>query len=93
MAQTKYAREMKGERSLAPFIPFSSHLTPTVLLGNDTSICTVFELVGTGFETKSVDGMDTEHNFLCSFLKGLSEEGVALWTHLDRKSTRLNSSH
>ena len=85
MAQTKYAREMKGERSLAPFIPFSSHLTPTVLLGNDTSICTVFELVGTGFETKSVDGMDTEHNFLCSFLKGLSEEGVALWTHLIRR--------
>jgi type IV secretion system protein VirB4 len=86
MAQSKNAAVIDRERSLASFLPFSSHLSPTVLTTQDGSLMTVFEVTGIDFQTKNSDELASHVQLLQGLYKGFGDkQGVSLWTHTVRR--------
>jgi type IV secretion system protein VirB4 len=86
MAQSKHAAVIDRERSLASYLPFSSHLSPTVLMAQDSSLMTVFEVQGINSQTKNDTELNQHVHSLQHFYKGLSDkQGVSLWMHTIRR--------
>lgn len=69
----------KNEGSLAPVIPYESHLTDSVVLLDNGSIMTVFRLDGAAHETEDDKKLLEWHESLCNALMSVSSPELALW--------------
>ncbi|MGR6830982.1 VirB4 family type IV secretion/conjugal transfer ATPase [Aliivibrio wodanis] len=85
MNASKYANAINKEVTLASFVPYSSHLTDSILITTDGALLQTYRLDGIAFETKDEDELELLHQRLNTLYKGLSESNVSLWTHIIRK--------
>ena len=85
MTSTKYATAINQDVSLASFIPYSSHLTDSILITTDGALLQIYRIQGVSFETKDEEELNLLHHRLNTLYKGLSESGVSLWTHVIRR--------
>jgi type IV secretion system protein VirB4 len=85
MNASKYANAINKEVTLASFVPYSSHLTDSILITTDGALLQTYRLDGIAFETKDEDELELLHQRLNTLYKGLSESNVSVWTHIIRK--------
>ena len=79
----KYAKEASREIYLGDFVPYSGHVSPTVIKTIDGAYCTTWRIEGIPFETTDADDLRVRHDALNQMIRGLGE--VALWTHRVRR--------
>lgn len=90
---TKFAAQMNGERSVAPFIPYSSHVGPTTLLTRDGDVLRIWKIDGIPFETTDDDTLERRKDQLNTLLRSIGSTQTACWIHNVRRkvSDRLDA--
>ena len=93
-ARPKYARQIDAERSIAPFIPYSNHVSPTTLVTKAGDYLRIWKVEGITHETTDADDLQVRLDQLNTILRGIATSNIAVWTHNVRRkvSDRLESS-
>ncbi len=74
-------------RELGPetFIPYVRHVDETTIALNSRSLMVMIALEGVSFETADVLDINALHRDINTLYKNISDERLALWTHLIRR--------
>ena len=93
-AQSKYSKQINHERALAPFLPYSSHVSPNTIVTKDGDYLRISKLSGISFETADADEMLMRKEQLNTLFRSIGSDHVAVWTHNVRRQTsdRLKST-
>lgn len=86
-ADPKYRKQTNQERTLADFIPYSSHVTPNTLVTRDVDYIRIYKLDGISFETADPSDMLLRKDQLNTLLRAISSDRVAVWSHNLRRKT------
>jgi len=86
-AQPKYFQQLNRERTLASFLPYSSHVRSDTIATKDGDYLRIWKVAGIAFETTDVDEIVLRKNQLNTLLRSISTNHVALWTHNVRRKT------
>jgi type IV secretion/conjugal transfer VirB4 family ATPase len=91
-ASTAFSAELKRERSVASFIPYSSHITPTTLVTREGDYVRMWRVAGISHIADPAD-LQLRLDQWNTTLRSLGIANVAIWTHLVRRriSERLDS--
>jgi|ThiBiot_300_plan_2_1041538.scaffolds.fasta_scaffold00112_27 type IV secretion system protein VirB4 len=81
----QFAKEIGSEIPAADFIPYSSHVTRTVVRLSDGDYIVAMRLQGLAHETADVRDINSWHDQLCGFVRNIASPKVALWTHIVRR--------
>lgn len=94
MSQPKHAREAGNEVYLGDCVPFSGHVSPTVVKTIDGAYCTTWKIEGIPFETTDPEDLRIRHDAFNQMVRGLGGD-VSLWTHRVRRefSDRLEDQY
>lgn len=85
MARPSYDKQVGQEQTLASFIPYSSHISPTTLLTRDGDLLRIWKIAGIGFETANDDTLLIRKEEFNTLLRSIATNHVALWTHMIRR--------
>jgi type IV secretion/conjugal transfer VirB4 family ATPase len=93
-AQTKYAKQINKERSLAAFIPYSSHVSPNIIVTKEGNYLCIWKVGGISHESADPDTMQLRLDQLNTLLRSIGSEHIAVWTHNVRRqiSDRLQAT-
>lgn len=83
----KYFSQINDERAVAPFIPYSSHVTPNTIITSDGDLMRTWKVEGISFETAEPDEILHRKESLNTMLRSIGSDHVALWTHNVRRKT------
>jgi type IV secretion/conjugal transfer VirB4 family ATPase len=86
-AQVKYAQQLNRERTIAPFIPYSSHVAPDTLVTKDGDYLRIWKMAGIAFETADMDDILLRKEQLNTLFRAIGTDNVALWSHNVRRKT------
>jgi type IV secretion/conjugal transfer VirB4 family ATPase len=84
-AQTRFSAQMKGERSLAPFIPYSSHIAPTTIITKDGDFVRIWRVDGIPHETADPGDIQQRMDQLNMVYRSIGSSQVSIWTHNVRR--------
>lgn len=73
-----------SEVAVGDYIPFSSHVTPSIIKNRDGSYLASWRLEGIPFETTDTIELNVRHEAFNQLVRGLPL-GTALWTHRIRR--------
>jgi len=92
LPKPKYFQQMNNERAVAPFIPYSSHVSPNTIVTTQGDFLRIWRVAGISFETAEPDEILRRKDQLNTLLRSIASNNVALWTHNVRRrmSDRLN---
>lgn len=82
-----FARRPTAGRTLADFIPFTSHITAEIIKTRDGDYLRVWRLAGVGFEAADPSEISARHESLNQILRSVSDGAIAFWTHKVRRHT------
>jgi type IV secretion/conjugal transfer VirB4 family ATPase len=93
-AQAKYAQQTNRERAVAPFLPYSSHVSANTVVTKDGDFMRIYKMTGISFETVDSDDILLRKDQLNTMFRSIASANVALWTHNVRRQTtdRLQST-
>lgn len=93
-AQPKYLKQVSNERAVAPFVPYSSHVSPNTIVTKDGDFMRIWKLSGISFETADAEDMLLRKDQLNTLFRSIGSNHVALWSHSVRRQTsdRLKST-
>jgi type IV secretion/conjugal transfer VirB4 family ATPase len=93
-AQPKYQNQTSHERAVAPFVPYSSHVSPNTIITKEGDFMRIWKLSGISFETADAEDMLLRKEQLNTLLRSIGSNKVALWSHTLRRQTsdRLKST-
>ena len=93
-AQPKYIKQLNNERAVAPFIPYSSHVSPNTLVTKDGDFLRIWKMSGISFETADAEDMLLRKDQLNTLIRSIGSNQIALWSHTLRRQTsdRLQST-
>jgi type IV secretion system protein VirB4 len=84
-AAFKYAEEVGNEETTSAFIPYSSHVSKTVVkLSNGDYIQTI-RMQGAAHESADVQDINNWHDQLNGFMRNIASSKVAVWSHVVRR--------
>lgn len=84
-AAFKYAEEVRNEETTSAFIPYSSHVSKTVVkLSNGDYIQTI-RMQGAAHESADVQDINNWHDQLNGFMRNIASPKVAVWSHVVRR--------
>lgn len=86
-AQPKYLKQVSNERAVAPFVPYSSHVSPNTLVTKDGDFLRIWKLSGISFETADAEDMLLRKDQLNTLFRSIGSNHVALWSHNLRRQT------
>lgn len=86
-AKSQYAKQVNNERSVAPFVPYSSHVTPTTLVTKDGDYLRIWKVAGIAFETTDSDEILRRKDQLNTLYRSIGTSNVAMWSHQVRRKT------
>lgn len=86
-AQPKYFQQTNRERTVAPFLPYSSHVTPNTIVTKDGDYMRIWRVAGIAFETTDADEILLRKEQLNTLFRSIGSNHVALWTHNVRRKT------
>ena len=93
-AQAKYSEQVNKERSIASFIPYSSHISENTIVTKEGDFLRIWKVGGISFETSDVDEILLRKEQLNTMLRSIGTNHVAIWSHNVRRQTtdRLKAS-
>ncbi|OAI08072.1 VirB4 family type IV secretion/conjugal transfer ATPase [Methylomonas methanica] len=93
-AQPKYFHQINNERAVAPFLPYSSHVSANTIVTKDGDYMRIWKLAGISFETADADEILLRKDQLNTLYRSIGSSYVALWSHCVHRQTsdRLRSS-
>jgi type IV secretory pathway VirB4 component len=93
-SQPKYFHQINNERDVAPFLPYSSHVSPNTIVTKDGDYMRIWKLAGISFETADADEILLRKEQLNTLYRSIGSSNVALWSHCVHRQTsdRLKSS-
>ena len=86
--QSKYALQLKKERSLRDYIPFSSHADEKTILTKGGDFIRTWRVGGISFETVDADDIFLKCKQLNTLYRSLASSHVAIWSHIVRREIR-----
>ncbi|WDK04518.1 VirB4 family type IV secretion/conjugal transfer ATPase [Xanthomonas campestris] len=86
-AQAKYQQQLNGERSVAPFIPYSSHVSSNTIITLEGDYVRTWRLAGLAWETTDPEELLQRKEELNTLYRSIATEHVAIWTHEVRRKT------
>jgi type IV secretion/conjugal transfer VirB4 family ATPase len=84
-AASFYHRPLQKERTLASFIPYSSHVTPTTVMTREGDYCRSWKMGGIAHESADADTIQLRLDQFNTLLRSLASPHVALWSHVIRR--------
>lgn len=81
-AQPKYLKQVSNERAVAPFVPYSSHVSPNTVVTKEGDFLRIWKLGGISFETADAEDMLLRKDQLNTLFRSIGSNHIAL----DRKS-------
>lgn len=87
-SKTRYQEQINRERSVAPFVPYTAHVSPNTLITKDGDYVRIWKVSGISFETADFADMQLRKEQLNTLYRSIASEHVALWTHNLRRPTR-----
>jgi type IV secretion/conjugal transfer VirB4 family ATPase len=93
-AQPKYFHQTNNKRAVAPFLPYSSHVSANTIVTKDGDFMRIWKLAGISFETADADEILLRKEQLNTLYRSIGSNNVALWSHCVHRQTsdRLKSS-
>ncbi|UEQ17572.1 VirB4 family type IV secretion/conjugal transfer ATPase (plasmid) [Xanthomonas phaseoli pv. manihotis] len=93
-AQARYQQQLNGERSISPFIPYSSQVSPDTIVTLEGDYVRTWRLAGLAWETADPEELLQRKEELNTLYRSIASEHVAMWTHiLHRKTSDRLVSH
>lgn len=86
-AQPKYFQQTSNERSAAPYIPYSSHVSPNTIVTKDGDFVRTWRVGGISFETTDPQDILIRKEQLNTLYRSIGSNHVALWSHNVRRRT------
>ncbi|MDR0576116.1 MAG: VirB4 family type IV secretion/conjugal transfer ATPase [Candidatus Accumulibacter sp.] len=86
-ALPKYFEQMRNERSVSSFIPYSSHITKNTLITLDGDFVRIWKVGGIAHEGIDADEIEIRKDQLNTLYRGIGSPHVAIWTHNVRRQT------
>ncbi len=86
-AQPKYFQQLNRERAIAPFLPYSSHVSPNTIVTKDGDYLRIWKVAGIAFETTDADEILLRKDQLNTLFRSIGTNHVALWSHNVRRKT------
>lgn len=83
MSRPKYQQVASDEVYLGDVVPYSGHVSPSVVKTIDGAYCATWKLEGIPFQTSNQEDLQIRHDALNQMVRGLGE--VAIWTHRIRR--------
>jgi type IV secretion system protein VirB4 len=87
----KHAAAMRREMSAAERIPYTAHVSPTVVATTFGDYVQVFRLAGASFETNDDAVLNNWHERLNLLWRNIASPGIALWSHIVRGPAMLDN--
>ena len=84
-AKFRFSAAFKKEDDASNYVPYSSHVTKSVIKMVNGDYVQIFRLQGAAHESADIDDINSWHNQLNNFLRNISSPNVALWTHIVRR--------
>lgn len=84
-AAFKFSKAEAKEVPCSAFIPYSSHVTESVLKLHSGDYVTVLRLQGAAHESADVQDINSWHDQFNGFMRNIASPNVALWTHICRR--------
>ncbi len=89
----KHAKEATREVYLGDFVPYSGHVSDTVIKTIDGAYCKTWRIGGIPFETTNAEDLQIRHDAFNQMIRGMGD--VSIWTHRVRReyTDRLNDDY
>lgn len=84
----KPARKYRGEQSASQYIPYSSHVTESIISTVNGEYVVTFQIEGRSFDTASKGELKQWVNELEGFVRQIGDEHISIWTHLHHRITQ-----
>jgi len=86
-ARTKHGATARGERLVAGYVPYSAHVSPTVVTTHDGDLLTTWRVEGIPYETADPEEITTRKEALNTLLRSIGSSKVSIWVHTIRRPT------
>lgn len=83
--EAKRAAALKREPLVSANIPYSVHLTPTVIQTEAREYMTVLRFTGASFQSADDEELNNWHTRLNSLLRSVASRNITLWQHIVRR--------
>lgn len=84
-APLKHMKEFRNEEPTASFIPFSSHVTRSVVKLASGDYIQTIRMQGAAHESADVQDINAWHDQLNGFMRNIASPNVAVWSHVVRR--------
>ena len=94
-ATAKYHNQINKERSIAPFVPYSSQISDNTIVTDDGDYLRIWRVGGTSFETIDIEDIALRKEQLNTLYRAIGSNKVAIWTHTIRRriTDKLNATY
>jgi len=82
--RTRYHDVVRAERSMAPFIPQSSHVRHDTIVNKEGDLQRTWRVGGLAFETLDPEDVHIPKEQLNTLIRSIGSSQVALWQHTCR---------
>lgn len=86
------SRTLRREAQCERVLPYSAHLTPSVVRLDTGALMTMVRLDGVSFETADVSELNALHHQLNGLWRSLADDRLAIWHHLVRRTVEAPAS-
>lgn len=90
MPALMHERALRRELTAGERIPYRAHVAPTVVRTQFGDYVQAFRIAGTSFETRDDAELNNWHARLNVLWRNIATPGIALWSHLVRRSVSLD---
>ncbi|MGY4831812.1 VirB4 family type IV secretion/conjugal transfer ATPase (plasmid) [Sphaerotilaceae bacterium SBD11-9] len=84
-ATPKFAKTGKAEEPCSAFVPYSNHVTKTIIKLKSGDYMAVLRMQGAAHESADASDINMWHSQLNNTMKNMASPKVALWTHVVRR--------
>lgn len=85
MSLLSVAAQLKSDTPLSEFIPYSHHITDTIISTKSAEYVSVWKIGGRSHISASLDEVTVWRRDLNNFLRGVATEHFSVWTHIVRR--------
>src|ERR1700756_2779828 len=85
---TERSKALRRERAAAEHIPYTAHVSATIVKTSCGDYLQAFRLGGVSFESADDEQLNTWHERLNILWRNIASPNVALWTHVIRRRER-----
>jgi type IV secretion/conjugal transfer VirB4 family ATPase len=86
-ARPKFFEQLGREKSIADYLPYSSHVAPDVIITRAGDFMRIFRVGGLAHEAADPEDVQIKLDQLNTLYRSIGSSKVALWTHTLRRKT------